>query len=398
MRSNCSLFFFLLMMIAANVSAQHFRYECTLPVTDSSAYYQVNLTPEINGKFKEDGADFRIYNEGNEVPYIIKSNTPVYSMQQFRNHEIVSKQYLKDSLTLIVVKPAFTRSIHQLVMVIHKADVQKEISISGSNDNQQWFVVKEREIVIPVSNDTATTSQLPVEFPPADYNYYRIEINDHHSKPVNVDQVGYYFSDIKSGAYQQVKAKCIVTDSSKTKSTWITIRTNETVSVDDIEVEIKSPAFYKRTVNVYTLMDNHLIPAGTYEWKAESPQHVHVNLRSDNFYLQILNEDNPPLKTGVINCFQYERHAIAFFEKGKTYSLQFGDSLLESPVYDIAYFQSTIPQELPVLIPGDVKEIKTTAATVAPPSFFSSKKILWVVIIIVVSFLGFVTRRMMKNM
>ncbi len=381
-----------------NAFGQQFRYECKIPKVDSTAYYRIALVPAINAKLHDDAGDLRVYDGKKEIPYLLKSDVSSISQQQFISYEIVSKQYLKDSLTLIVIKRSDTSTQHQLVLVVKKADVQKEISISGSNDQEQWYVLKDKQMVIPVSEDAATTSDLPVNLPASDYPYYRVEINDKESGPVNVEQAGYYATTFQSAVFQEIKTTLTVSDSAKTKSTWLTIIADEPVAMDQIVVDIKSPALFKRNVLLYTISNNKLMQVGMTEFKTGIPSVIPVRLKTAKLYIQIMNDDNQALSIGALHCYQYKKYAIANLEKDKEYVLRFGDSLLNNPVYDLEYFRSSITGAMPVINPGDIVEKVSASNENQTASFFSSKRILWLVIIIVIAFLAFVTRKMIKNM
>jgi hypothetical protein len=398
MKKAYNLFFCILLLMGCNAFGQQFRFECKIPKVDSTAYYRIAIIPSLNAKLNDDAGDLRIYEGKKEIPYLLKADKPSVSQQQFRSYEIVSKQYLKDSLTLIVIKRSDTSVQHPLVLIVKKAEVQKEISISGSNDQNQWYVLKNRQMVIPVSDDASTTSDLPVNLPPSDYPYYRVEINDRNSGPVSVEQAGYYVTTFQSAVFQELKITFTVSDSANTKSTWLSVVADEPVQMDQIVVDIGGPDLYLRKVILYTISNNKMMQVGMNELKSGVPSVMPVQMKTAKVYLQIMNDDNQPLSINALHVYQYKKYAIANLEKDKEYFLRFGDSLLENPVYDLEYFRSSISGAMPVIIPGEIIEKVSTSNANQTSSFFSSKRILWVVIIIVITFLAFVTRRMIKNM
>ena len=61
----------------------------------------------------------------------------------------------------------------------------------------------------------------------------------------------------------------------------------------------------------------------------------------------ISNEDNPPIKITGIRAFQHAEYIIAYLEANKSYTLTFGDSLAQAPVYDLTYFKDSIGKQIP---------------------------------------------------
>ena len=78
----------------------------------------------------------------------------------------------------------------------------------------------------------------------------------------------------------------------------------------------------------------------------------------------------------------------------------FGNNLFNSPEYDLRYFQTVIPAELEVIIPGEVTSMEKVQIKTEQNGFgkiFTDKRFIWVSLIVVILLLGFVTFRMMKD-
>ena len=383
----------LLIVFTSQLSAQ-FKYSASLPEVKSTAWYKITLLPEISMHLTDE-SDLRIYEEEEEVPYLIKQFPPVSSRSLFKEFKIISKQY-DDSATTIILQPGIQK-VEELVMMITKADVKKEIRITGSKDLQQWFVVKEKEEVIPANEDSSTISRMIISLQPTDYSYYKIEISDKNSEPVSVERIGSYITETVSSGYQEVKFKSVISDSIKTKSTWIKLSYPGPAALNAFEITVSSPALYKRKGIIYIEKNNRLTRAGTIELTSDKNNLIETDLIASSIYIQILNEDNKPLKISSVKTLQYKKYLLAYLEKNKSYQLKFGDSLLLPPSYDLKYFSNSIPANLTEMIPGKVVSLDTIVPE-PTESLFSDKRILWTVLIVVLLLLSFITRKMISNL
>jgi hypothetical protein len=288
--------------------------------------------------------------------------------------------------------------------VIRNAEVIKQMKLSGSDDMKQWFVVKEWESCGPFRNNKNDSIISLYPIPVSDYEYFKIEIDDKHSDPVNIIKIGYYEDATNYGGLTEIKSTLQITDSSLKKTTWAHIIFNENVSVNVVEFKINKPEYYHRTVNVYGAIDD------TSKRKRIFTESITLNSKFNNsfdintvkikeLWFEILNEDNPGLDIAAIKVFQINHYFIARLEKDKHYKLVFGDAGLNAPKYDLKYFQSTIPDDLKVIIPDSViRSVKPESIVNSSKSIFKDNRFIWAAIIIVALLLGFVTYRMIKDM
>ena len=66
------------------------------------------------------------------------------------------------------------------------------------------------------------------------------------------------------------------------------------------------------------------------------------------------------------------------------------------PEYDLAFFKDSIPEEVVVLTPQNVKQIKhAEAATV--DGVFTNKNMIWLAIIVVMIVLGFMSAKLVRE-
>src|SRR5579859_86083 len=96
-----------------------YAYRANLDTVGRTAFYKIILPPELIAKCKPDLADLRVQDEaGKQIPYVLKSELPVLSTEDFREFPILSNEKLKDSVTEIVIANRSPASIHSLLLVI----------------------------------------------------------------------------------------------------------------------------------------------------------------------------------------------------------------------------------------------------------------------------------------
>ena len=106
-----------------------------------------------------------------------------------------------------------------------------------------------------------------------------------------------------------------------------------------------------------------------------------TDVRGQEFLIEIENEDNPPLVISSVEAFQLNRYLTTWLNKGTVHTIQFGQHTLNRPVYDLAFFKDSIPNEIKILKPGDVKILATSNASVQE-TFFTSQNIIWAAIVV----------------
>jgi len=387
--------------------AQNFRYESGLPAIDSSGFYKIQVPPEINSKLKTDFSDLRLNEDKQmEVPYLLKDESSVKYLSSFKEYQIVDRIFSKDSITQIILKNESGERINNISLLIRNADVRKDLKLTGSFDRKQWFVVKEYESISSLNNEKEIAEIKLINFPLSNYSFYKIELNDKHSAPVDVLKAGYYESTIIKGQFTELKSQMSITDSLKQKVTWAQITFEDTLSVDEIEFTINGPLYYLRPVDLFysigVTKTKNKIYFDRITLDSKSSLRFDIGrIKVKEMWFKIYNEDSPLLKISTIRCFQLNHYCLAYLEKGKQYQLRFGDSLLTAPNYDIKYFQSVIPQSnLKILYPGKVAEIKQEPKreSMDIKSIWNDKRFVWAALLVVILLLGFVTFRLMRDM
>jgi hypothetical protein len=198
------------------------------------------------------------------------------------------------------------------------------------------------------------------------------------------------------------------TDSLEDKKTYFRIALDAFHYIDRLELELKGPPHYLRTAGIYERLVDSADWENPVSWeyiqplKLASGHAVITDLpgfRSRELYVIIDNEDNAPLRVGAVKLSQLRRYITADLRQGESYMLRFGDVKLDQPVYDLRYFEDSIPAVIPEVGTGALSELDVPVAPVEPaPSMWSSKVILWSVLGIVVILLTLLSVKMVRDM
>jgi hypothetical protein len=122
--------------------------------------------------------------------------------------------------------------------------------------------------------------------------------------------------------------------------------------------------------------------------------------RSRDFYVEIQNNDSPPLVVQKVVAYQLPTYLVAPLEAGKTYHLAFGhQEPIAPPAYDLTYFWDKIPREIPTLRP---QEIEFTGGGQEKKSnllntFFTNRHLIWAALLTVIAFLAYMSYKMLKE-
>ena len=403
--------FFLLpfLLWASFAAGQNFRHEALLPPITQENFYKIAITPAIASKLKTDFSDIRLYNsKQQEVPYLVLRERPVQTRKLFREYQIVRKTIIPGGNTTLILRNPTRSKINNISLLIKNTNVRKKAQLSGSNDRQNWYGLEEDYYLHSLYSQAATAEVNLLNFPLSDYEYYQLVINDSTSAPLNILSVGYYDTFSENGKYTAVPdVKCTKTDSSALKQTFIYFPAQTLVRADKLTLEISGPTFYRRQATLYQAqfrkrkrrrkLRKIYEPVTSFQLQSDKENTVVLNnFRSDDFYLVIHNQDNPPLQIRQVQFYLLNTYLVASLQKEPAYRLQFGHEDVPPPHYDLAYFKDNLPADLPVISPVKIKTI-APANVPATPTVFTNKNIIWVAIVLVIGLLGFMTYKMMQE-
>lgn len=395
----------LLSFISAPALGQLYVAEAPLPAIENDGFYNIPLPPQITSLMMDDFRNIRILDEGGkEVPYITKvehSERAETGLVEYR----MEKEVRKGCCTMLTFQNVW-KPINDVVLTIRNAEVTKDATLQGSDDKQNWFVIREKFRL--VSRDgyasNSSTVQVSLQFPLSKYDYYRLTIDDSTAAPLNVVSAGYYARVINYGAYSELPAAAVSSADSADHSTWTVIRFDTTHFVNKLEFGISGPALYKRSATLFTreiirtkkTTREYYSPIESFYITSRGPAIVLTGLKTRELYLQVFNENNPPLGITDVKAWQLNRSVIAWLGAGHRYKVAVGSDSLQVPAYDLEFFRDSIPSGPEVLKPGEIRLLYRPSQA-STPTFFTDRNIIWVAIVLVVAILGTMSVRMIRE-
>jgi hypothetical protein len=399
--------FLLFIVCVSKIDAQQFRYEAKIDAVDSDGFYKIELSPQIVSRLNESHSDLRIVDdEQKQVAYIKPPSIWTCVVKPYIvPYTILEKKIFPDSISYIIIHNENKATISSFNLQITNADVSKQFSVSGCSDYKKgadkinWFVVKNSAELAEFKNNNAVTTIKQIDFPASSYEYYKIEMNDRKSKPLNILNCLHEEWLEESKEYVIIEPKRVtISDSVKTKSTWIEVFFDKQYEFDRVAFQIKSPKYFQRTIKQY---ENNTQGSRWREWEIKTGDSLFElpGLKTNRLLFSIENYDNPPLNFSFLHFYWRQTFIVAYLEKSKSYQIRFGNDTVGFPSYDLKYFEKLIPSQLTTLKIGNINETKNIIVTPAkrPYTFFTDKKFIWAAIALIILLLGAVTFRMLKE-
>ncbi len=373
------LFACLLLMFLAGAGQGRFTHKCPVGGISQTGFYRITLTPQVLSLCREDFADLRIMDDsGRMVPYVLKTDLPVFSSRNFVEFPIVHRETWRDSSTTIEMANQAGHAIPSLLLIMKNSSASRSCSLSGSDDRQHWYIIRENIGLEQANDNTSDSFMQSLSFPLSNYRYFKIVIADRGALPLRILRAGIYASSTTYGKYLQLPPALVKQADSADHHSYLQAIFPQAFLVDRLEVEMHGPDLYKRTLRVSARSQ------GQTRWLGEteiSPQSALISLqtaRTDTLLIDIDNKDNQPLQLQSLRVYQLNRYLIAYLQAGRHYALLEGDASLQAPDYDLKYFTDTLRANLPEIQP-ELPQALGVSPPAAALTSHGATRWLWVV-------------------
>jgi len=390
--------------LSVSLRAQEFIGEASLPTVQADGFYRVLISPQLGGFLNSEFSNVRILdNKGKEVPYLYQEELPVQYTTQFKSYEILEKKQQKNCCTSLLLHNPGSQPINNISLSIKNAEVTKQATLLGSDDKENWFALKQHFTLSSINSSNKTSEIKIVDFPLSNYSYYRVQIEDSTSAPLNILSTGYYEVNSENGKYIETPVMVTKSDSVSQKNTYIHILFDSARVTDKFELTMTGAPYFLRRADLYQKKQrsNKKGKKETYfdflypfELSSKQPSILELGgVKAQEYQIIIKNDDNPSLEIDSFKAYQLNRYLTTWLKKDEAYTLKIGNSDLASPVYDIAFFEDKIPGAPPIISIQSLKIFEK--AKIAPSdSLFTSNTIIWIAIGLVVIVLGFMAIKM----
>ncbi|MDW8549502.1 hypothetical protein NG800_011315 [Epilithonimonas ginsengisoli] len=394
-----STFFALSFSLAQN-------YQGQINQVSESGLHQIVLSPEVRSASQNNLDFLRIFDaKNNEVPYVLFEGRS--TDLQYENLTIVSRNAVPNKVTSVVVSNEKALNLEHLILKIANTDVDKTYSISGSNDNQEWFGLVINQTINDLNDSGKTSVERNFSFPLNNYKFLRFDFIDKNSLPINVLEVRLEknYAVKKSKIELQNFEQKITTDKKK-KQTKIHISFKDPQVIDAIGFDISAPNFYLREARI--VINKTRTQKRTEVDYNETVSNFQLNSKVKNsfevselfvkeFTIEIDNQDNPELQINKISLFQDPVSILADLKANENYTLKI-DSKLSAPAYDLAHSGIDFNQNYPVATISNLDKIDDPKEADSSKTFWQTSLFMWLCIGFAVLIIGYFAMTMIKDL
>ena len=341
----------LFLLFASWCTAQNYTGNLQPVATDGLT--KIVVEPELRSALQNNWDYFRILDtKGNEVPYAFDTRTISGTGSVLKEFKILSKSSIPNVSTSIIIANESRIKFDLLTLTIANTEVVKTYSISGSDDQNQWYGLVNNETVDGLYSSTATEVKRDFRFPLNNYKFLRIDFVDKKSLPIQVLSaavtVNLDAQDLALVELKDFKQKITQNKSEKTSRIDLHFKTKQVI--DGLKFSISEPQFYRRNAKI--LVNKTRLRNRKQESYRESVASFQVNSKTQNQFrineifeknitIEIENQDSSPLVIDEIKLFQESVALISELKAGEKYTILV-DSTLSAPQYDLSYLDDII--------------------------------------------------------
>ncbi len=392
---------------ATTANGQEFAYKSEIVPVPDEAHYRITLSPDLLGQSRPDFGDLRLYSEdGLEQPYVLKQEREVSTTSLFKEYEIIKKEYKKNAISHMIFANPDKQTINNVSLVVNNTDVQKRARLSGRDDQESWYVIKDNYLLHSMASEEETTELKILNFPLSDYAYFKLEINDNWRLPINILKVGYYDTQKEEGLMTSFEDIGIDQNDSL-KTSYVKLNLTKPIYLEKLHFEVSGAEYYSRNARVMVKRER-LNRKKKKEIFYETIVSFHLNSNSGNevklggrvvqeIYIEIENRDNQPLVVEKVSSTYLNKYMVAKLTPLLSYSIMFGDQELRSPDYDMAVFADQIPEDAMKISHQQIIPLLATEAIQKEPGLLDNAYFIWSVIGLVGIFLAFISVKMIKE-
>ncbi|WP_428229627.1 hypothetical protein [Flavobacterium sp.] len=382
---------FILLLFIANLSFGQYQTTAKLKKVTENGFHEIILSPEIRSCSKRDLSDIRLFDsKENEIPYFIQTDNTV-SSNRFEEYTIVSKTvYPKKSTSIIIAVPP-TKTNNRLSLFIANSDVEKKYSISGSDDQKEWFGISDAQLLSYLNSASETSVVKTISYPLSTYHFVKIDFDDRKTLPINILKVGNYSTQFpKSPVHEIVPEKSSPTEIPSEKTTQIHVLFDSPQVINQITFEISKPTYYNRKAILYKkvkrkikrktqLFNEDII---SFDLNSNTNNIFTIpELFEKEFFIKIENHDNQPLSISKIKYDQKSIAIVANLNANETYLLKTGNKNLTGPEYDLSNFKNKIATVLPQTLIYDIQSKIPKKNSIKNKSFWQQSWFMWLCIL-----------------
>lgn len=356
-----------------------------------NGFHEIIISPEIRSYSKRDLSDVRIFDsKGNEIPYFTQSANNV-SSNTFEEYPIISKTVTPKKSTSIIIEVLSNKKNNHISLFIANSNVEKKYTISGSNDQKEWFGISDSQLLSDLNSTSETSVVKNISYPLSTYQYLKIDFDDQKTLPINILKIGNFKSQTQKSNIQEITPKkSVITEIPSKKETQIHFLFQDFQVINQISFEISKPTYYNRKAIIYRKtnkktkrklieVDEEII---TFELNSNQKNIFSIpEMFEKDFFIKIENNDNLPLSISSIKYYQKPISIIADLSTSESYFLKTGNKTLTEPEYDLSDFKTNISSNLPQTSVYDIEHKVIEKTQIKNKSFWQKSWFMWLCIL-----------------
>ena len=364
------------------------QFTAELKTVSSPGIYRLVLPTEIVSSSENNVPNFRIFDSKNQqVPFAFIDEMSV-PKKTFNNFKIISRTSEPNKKSAIIFENANPK-LDFLTLEIVNYSGEKTFSVSGSNDQKQWFGVLQPTVLDDLTRESFEVSK-NLYLPRTNYKFLKIETIDKNSLPINIQKIGQYNTTQTTDEWTEIASKSIKINQLKSyKKTQIQVEFEDFEKIDKLQFEISAPSNYSRKIRLFEVINqktrkrNQLVEVDFANFELTPNQNYNLSfqgIRAKKFFIEIDNKDNPPLEIQGVKCYQKSVVVLASLKANKVYVLKTQNQQNAMPTYDLSEFKNIDADEMPnvaFLKPFKTEVIKSKTNQ---NNFWNSPNFLWICI------------------
>lgn len=392
-------------VLAASALAQQWKTE--VPAVERAGVYRVVLSPELVGLSQRDLRDVRLQNSaGVETPYLLNVEQREVGKGEYRDFRVLRNERLGKQTFLELECPYRGFVVDDIHLRIRNAEVEKEVTLAGSDDGKDWFFIK-ADVMLLGDNDDRTTTLRMLRLPASEYARYRLVINDSATAPLRILGAQWFTYGSEGGIFE---ADTMVrwTREEEPGATRISVVCPRMMLLDRLVLQVGEGMKFHRPVRIEQVVSvttgrgrkrrtsqHKEVVASSHISSAERSLWDLPGLRLDSFDIVIDNGDDQPLAISGIRFLQLQRSLLAELQHGQHYTITTGDPKKQAPQYDLAHFKEQLPAPIATLNHGPL--IALPPAAQQGPAIAPSRWWIWAGLVAVLGLVGFMAVRMLRE-
>lgn len=230
--------------LSFTLKAQQFEYKANIENIQQTGFYKIKIPSTVLAKMQLQQNDVRIYDEQNkEIGFVWRQQKSNLLQKQLQEFPIIQKLKESDKQTHVIIKNTATNAINNLVLFLQNTEAKRWVNISGSNNGNNWFIIKENVLLDDIFVNDDTASVKIVQLPLTNYPYLKITFLGENILPANILKAGIFKETFSVSKYDSLPNPIIHQIDSSDRRSYLYVNFTDNFLIDKIIVDVEVPHF-----------------------------------------------------------------------------------------------------------------------------------------------------------